>query len=134
MGEKQKTLRPEIQLLNTLLACKSQSERQKVSLHSQGCARVDNSAVWALHHVAPCCKASKGHLPEGPNTIEWHAFMQVYIALDTVERLTMNDRYFFRMLLDRMIQGNLLGFHVCMQRPDQRCHHQYTALGVALAI
>ena len=34
MGEKQKTLRPEIQLLNTILACSSQSERQKVSLVS----------------------------------------------------------------------------------------------------
>lgn len=57
MGEKQKTLRSEIQLLNTILACSSQSERQKV-----------------------------------------------YVAPDTVERLTMNDRYFFRVLLDRMIQ------------------------------
>ena len=38
--------------------------------------------------------------------------MQVYIAPDTVERLTMNDRYFFRNLLDRMIQGELLGVSV----------------------
>lgn len=39
MGEKQKTLRPEIQLLNTILACSSQSERQKVSLVAMKYAR-----------------------------------------------------------------------------------------------
>lgn len=56
MDEKQKTLRPEIQLLNTLLACRTREERRKV-----------------------------------------------YEAPDTLETLTMNDRYFFRSLLDRMI-------------------------------
>jgi len=37
--------------------------------------------------------------------------LQVFAAPDTPERLIMNDRYFFRNLLDRMIKGR---FSLCV--------------------
>jgi hypothetical protein len=37
MAEKQKTLRPEIQLLNRLLAAEGSTERRQVRVHYTGC-------------------------------------------------------------------------------------------------
>jgi hypothetical protein len=64
MGEKQKTLRPEIQLLNTILACSSQSERQKVSPGSSRiCKGCQQRSVIALAG----CNTLKGHHHICPN-------------------------------------------------------------------
>ena len=99
MEEKQKTLRPEIQLLNNLLAVNSRTARK------QACFRivaVTCCTLCMLSADAPICTSSAELLPEAnkPMTV------QLMNTPQAKEVMAMNNQY-FESLVNRMLTGEL---------------------------
>ena len=128
MEEKQKTLRPEIQLLNNLMAATTVPERERVSFHCPPfhadfaltlayaplpyTDTVNTCDTLAFTDCAHCalrfhpCSQCYHLLCTLMATLEWPPaqFVQVLDDEEAKKALVMNNGYFFG-LLDRMISG-----------------------------
>ena len=116
MEEKQKTLRPEIQLLNNLLAVNSRTARK------QACLRIADTACCTLCMLstdAASCKARRTlHLLSS-----CHKLMSMAVQLmntpQAKEVMAMNNQY-FESLVNRMLTGEL---GVCCVNVENDMYH-----------
>ena len=93
MDVKQSTLRPEIQLLNSLLSATSSADRKQARLQrGAGSAHAPDPRSRPAWH-------GRAHCNHGPALL--FPALQILNRSEAQEQLVMNDRYFFG-LLDHM--------------------------------